>query len=242
MAPRPISISAITSASPGAGHQGRQIHHHRRIYQDIITKERPRRLSGCDDPGVPHVTNAIKEFVLSGNDEYDFVLVEIGGTVGDIEACRSSKRSASSERLPAEHAVYIHLTLLPFIPSAGRAEDQADPASVRNCGSIGIRRILLCRTRPRNPQGRAAQARPVCNVRESAVIERGTSTTSMRCRRPSRSRLDDEVLAAFGIAPKIPPRCRADDINERVRNPEGAVTIAIVGKYNFRHEGCVQSR
>jgi len=101
--------------------------------------------------------------VLSGNEEYDFVLVEIGGTVGDIEGLPffEAIRQLKNE-LPREHAVYIHLTLLPFIPSAGELKTKPTQHSVKELRSIGIQPdILLCRTVPRNSQGRTAQARPV---------------------------------------------------------------------------------
>ena len=94
-----------------------------RIYSDIITKERRGDYLGATIQVVPHVTNAIKEFVLSGNDEYDFVLVEIGGTVGDIEGLPffEAIRQLGND-LPRGHAVYIHLTLLPYIPTAGELD------------------------------------------------------------------------------------------------------------------------
>ena len=100
-----------------------------RIYQDILAKERRGDYLGATIQVIPHVTNAIKDFIRDGNDGFDFVLCEIGGTVGDIEGLPffEAIRQLGND-LPRHHAIYIHLTLLPFIPERGRAEDQADPA------------------------------------------------------------------------------------------------------------------
>ncbi|MET0445568.1 MAG: CTP synthase, partial [Pseudorhodoplanes sp.] len=184
---------------------------------------------------VPHVTTAIKEFVLDGNDDYDFVLVEIGGTVGDIEGLPffEAIRQLGNE-LPRNHAVYIHLTLLPFIPSAGELKTKPTQHSVKELRSIGIQPdILLCRTdRPIPPEERRKLAL-FCNVRETAVIEaRDADNIYAVPQAYHEAGLDTELLAAFGMPtePK-PDLSRWKVINERVRNPEGQVTIAIVGKY-----------
>ena len=206
-----------------------------RIYQDILTKERRGDYLGATIQVVPHVTNAIKEFVVSGNDEYDFVLVEIGGTVGDIEGLPffEAIRQLKNE-LPRDHAVYIHLTLLPYIPSAGELKTKPTQHSVKELRSIGIQPdILLCRTDREIPKEERRKLGLFCNVRESAVIEaRDVDNIYAVPEAYHAAGLDDEVLAAFGITPKIPPALQSwHVINERVRNPEGAVTIAIVGKY-----------
>src|SRR6266576_3406613 len=184
---------------------------------------------------VPHVTNAIKAFVITGNDEYDFVLVEIGGTVGDIEGLSffEAIRQLKNE-LPRDHAVYIHLTLLPYIPSAGELKTKPTQHSVKELRSIGIQPdILLCRTDREIPKEERRKLGLFCNVRESAVIEaRDVDNIYAVPEAYHAAGLDDEVLAAFGIVPKIPPALQSwHVINERVRNPEGDVTIAIVGKY-----------
>src|ERR1700678_279185 len=206
-----------------------------RIYQDIITKERRGDYLGATIQVIPHVTNAIKDFILDSNDDYDFVLCEIGGTVGDIEglpffeAIRQIKND-----LPRDHAIYIHLTLLPFIPSAGELKTKPTQHSVKELRSIGIQPdILLCRTDREIPKEERRKLGLFCNVRESAVIEaRDVDNIYAVPEAYHAAGLDDEVLAAFGIAPKIPPALQSwHVINERVRTPEGAVTIAIVGKY-----------
>ncbi|MDB5655258.1 MAG: synthase, partial [Tardiphaga sp.] len=178
---------------------------------------------------------AIKDFVLDSNDNYDFVLVEIGGTVGDIEglpffeAIRQIKND-----LPRGQCIYVHLTLLPFIPSAGELKTKPTQHSVKELRSIGIQPdILLCRCDREIPKEERRKLGLFCNVRESAVIEaRDVDNIYAVPEAYHEAGLDDEVLAAFGLTPKAPLALQSwHDINERVRNPEGAVTIAIVGKY-----------
>src|SRR3979490_1618296 len=206
-----------------------------RIYQDIITKERRGDYLGATIQVVPHVTNAIKEFVLSGNDEYDFVLVEIGGTVGDIEglpffeAIRQLKKE-----LPRDHAIYIHLTLLPFIPSAGELKTKPTQHSVKELRSIGIQPdILLCRTDREIPKEERRKLALFCNVRETAVIEaQDVDNIYAVPEAYHEAGLDREVLGAFGMESTPEPDLAVwRYINERIRSPEGNVTIAIVGKY-----------
>ena len=206
-----------------------------RIYQDIITKERRGDYLGATIQVIPHVTNAIKEFVLDGNDGFDFVLVEIGGTVGDIEglpffeAIRQIKND-----LPRDSSIYIHLTLLPFIPSAGELKTKPTQHSVKELRSIGIQPdILLCRSDRPIPAEERRKLGLFCNVRESAVIEaRDVDNIYAVPEAYHAAGLDGEVLSAFGITPLAAPALQSwHTINERVRNPEGEVTIAIVGKY-----------
>jgi CTP synthase len=205
-----------------------------RIYQDILTKERRGDYLGATIQVIPHVTNAIKEFILDGNDGFDFVLVEIGGTVGDIEGLPffEAIRQLGNE-LPRQSVVYIHLTLLPFIPSAGELKTKPTQHSVKELRSIGIQPdILLCRTDRPIPKEEKRKLSLFCNVRESAVIEaRDVDNIYAVPEAYHASGLDTEVLAAFGLAGAPPDLGRWRVINERIRNPEGAVTIAVVGKY-----------
>ena len=206
-----------------------------RIYQDILTKERRGDYLGATIQVIPHVTNAIKDFVRDGNDGYDFVLVEVGGTVGDIEGLPffEAIRQLGND-LPRQHAVYVHLTLLPFIPSAGELKTKPTQHSVKELRSIGIQPdILLCRTDRPIPEGERRKLALFCNVRESAVIEaRDVDNIYAVPEAYSAQGLAAEVLAAFGIEPKREADLeRWRLINERVRNPEGDVTIAVVGKY-----------
>jgi CTP synthase len=206
-----------------------------RIYQDILTKERRGDYLGATIQVVPHVTNAIKEFVRDGNDGFDFVLIEVGGTVGDIEGLPffEAIRQLGND-LPRNHAIYIHLTLLPYIPSAGELKTKPTQHSVKELRSIGIQPdILLCRTDRPIPESERRKLALFCNVRESAVIEaRDVDNIYAVPEAYSAHGLDREVLAAFGIeARQSPEMDQWKLINERIRNPEGDVTIAIVGKY-----------
>jgi CTP synthase len=206
-----------------------------RIYLDIITKERRGDYLGATIQVIPHVTNAIKEFVLSGNEGYDFVLVEIGGTVGDIEGLPffEAIRQLGNE-VPRDSAVYIHLTLLPFIPSAGELKTKPTQHSVAELRSIGIQPdILLCRTDREIPREERRKLGLFCNVRESAVIEARDAASIYDVPLAYHAAgLDDEVLAAFGLRGGQPPNLsRWQMISERVKSPEGDVTIAVVGKY-----------
>jgi CTP synthase len=206
-----------------------------RIYQDILTRERRGDYLGATIQVIPHVTNAIKDFIRDGNDGFDFVLCEIGGTVGDIEGLPyfEAIRQLGNE-LPRHHAIYIHLTLLPFIPSAGELKTKPTQHSVKELRSIGIQPdILLCRTDRPIPEGERRKLALFCNVREGAVIEaRDVDNIYAVPEAYSAEGLDAQVLDAFGIEPRHPLELdRWRLINERVRNPEGDVTIAIVGKY-----------
>jgi len=206
-----------------------------RIYQDILSKERRGDYLGATIQVIPHVTNAIKDFIRDGNEGFDFVLCEIGGTVGDIEGLPffEAIRQLGND-LPRHHAVYIHLTLLPFIPSAGELKTKPTQHSVKELRSIGIQPdILLCRTDRPIPEGERRKLALFCNVRENAVIEaRDVDNIYAVPEAYSAAGLDTEVLAAFGLEPKAAPDlARWHTINERIRNPEGDVTIAIVGKY-----------
>ncbi|MEA2840010.1 MAG: synthase [Methylobacteriaceae bacterium] len=206
-----------------------------RIYQEIIAKERRGDYLGATVQVIPHVTNAIKEFVLEGNEGTDFVLIEIGGTVGDIEGLPffEAIRQLGND-LPRGHCVYIHLTLLPFIPSAGELKTKPTQHSVKELRSIGIQPdILLCRTDRGIPEDERKKLGLFCNVRESAVIEaRDVDSIYDVPRAYHAAGLDREVLAAFGIEPAPKPdMSRWNAVMERIRNPEGEVTIAVVGKY-----------
>ena len=131
-----------------------------RIYQELIAKERRGDYLGATVQVIPHVTNAIKDFILEGNEGVDFVLVEIGGTVGDIEGLPffEAIRQLGND-LPRGHVVFIHLTLLPFIPTAGELKTKPTQHSVKELRSIGVQpHILLVPLRPRDSARRAAQA------------------------------------------------------------------------------------
>ena len=206
-----------------------------RIYLDIITKERRGDYLGATIQVIPHVTNAIKAFVLEGNDAFDFVLVEIGGTVGDIEGLPFFEAIRQlGQELPRGTVAFVHLTLLPYIPSAGELKTKPTQHSVKELRSIGIQPdILLCRCDRPIPVEERRKLGLFCNVRETAVIEARDVASIYDVPLSYREAgLDREVLAHFAIEPEgEPDLTRWTTISERVRNPEGEVNIAIVGKY-----------
>lgn len=206
-----------------------------RIYQDIIARERRGDYLGATVQVIPHVTDAIKSFILSDNDDFDFVLCEIGGTVGDIEGLPyfEAIRQLAND-LPRGHAIFIHLTLMPFIATAGELKTKPTQHSVKELRSIGIQPdILLVRCDRPIPQDERRKLSLFCNVRESAVIQALDIANIYDAPVAYHAeRLDDEVLAAFGIADAPSPSLdQWESIAHRIRNPEGEVTIAVVGKY-----------
>ena len=206
-----------------------------RIYQDILAKERRGDYLGGTVQVIPHVTDAIKQFVTSGNEGLDFVLVEIGGTVGDIEGLPffEAIRQLGNE-LPRGHSVFIHLTLLPFIPSAGELKTKPTQHSVKELRSIGIQpNILLCRCDRPVPISERRKIALFCNVREEAVIQALDVASIYDVPLAyHREGLDAQVLSAFGIGNAPAPKLEKwQTISRAIANPEGEVTIAIVGKY-----------
>ncbi|HWD13532.1 CTP synthase [Pseudochrobactrum sp. sp1633] len=206
-----------------------------RIYQNIIEKERRGDYLGATVQVIPHVTDEIKNFITEGNEDYDFVLCEIGGTVGDIEAMPflEAIRQLGNE-LPRNTAVYIHLTLMPYIPAAGELKTKPTQHSVKELRSIGIAPdILLIRADREIPESERKKLSLFCNVRPSAVIQALDVKTIYDVPMAYHNEgLDSEVLAAFGIEPAPKPQMeRWEEITNRIHNPEGEVTIAVVGKY-----------
>lgn len=205
-----------------------------RIYQQIIEKERRGDYNGSTVQVIPHVTNEIKEFILSNNEDSDFVICEIGGTVGDIEAMPfiESIRQLKND-LPRGDAIYIHLTLLPYIASAGELKTKPTQHSVKELRSLGVSPdILLVRSDRRIDEDERRKLATFCNVRDSAVIEAlDVSSIYDIPLSYSHAGLDREVLAAFGIDPA--PQLKVDtwkDISNRIHNPRADITIAVIGK------------
>jgi len=206
-----------------------------RIYQTVLNKERRGDYLGGTVQVIPHVTDEIKEFVLSGNEDVDFVLCEIGGTVGDIEALPffEAIRQLGNE-LPRGDTAYVHLTLIPYIKSAGELKTKPTQHSVKELRSIGIQPdVLLCRCDREIPEEEQRKIALFCNVRESAVIQAlDVSSIYDVPIAYHEEGLDREVLLAFGIddAPK-PELGRWQKISRRVVSPEGEVRVAVIGKY-----------
>src|ERR1700742_1874630 len=206
------------------------------IYKTILEKERRGDYLGATVQVIPHVTDEIKRFVLADPGEgVDFVLVEIGGTVGDIEGLPFFEAIRQlGQELPRGHAAYVHLTLLPFIKTAGEMKTKPTQHSVRELRSIGIQPdILLCRCELPIPEGEKRKLALFCNVRSSAVIQAMDSSNIYAVPLDYHLQgLDTEVLEVFGLsdAPK-PDLSRWQGIVDTISHPDGEVTIAIVGKY-----------
>jgi CTP synthase len=206
-----------------------------RIYQEIIAKERRGDYLGSTVQVIPHVTDAIKAFITTGNEGVDFVLCEIGGTVGDIEGLPFFEgiRQLGNE-LPRGQSAFIHLTLVPFIPSAGELKTKPTQHSVKELRSIGIQPdVLLCRTDRPLPSDERRKIALFCNVRPEAVIQ-ALDVASIYDVPVAyhQEGLDRELLAAFGIKDAPEPDLRMwQEISETIAEPDGEVTVAIVGKY-----------
>jgi CTP synthase len=205
------------------------------IYQSIIMRERRGDYLGGTVQVIPHVTDAIKAFITANTEDVDFVLCEIGGTVGDIEALPffEAIRQLGNE-LPRNKAIFVHLTLLPYISTAGEMKTKPTQHSVKELRSIGIQPdILLCRCDRPIPEGERRKIALFCNVRDSAVIEAPDVDSIYAVPQTYHNNgLDTEVLDAFGIEDAPAPDMSVwDDVVQSVREPEGQVTIAIVGKY-----------
>ena len=206
-----------------------------RVYRDIIAKERRGDYLGATVQVIPHVTDAIKEFALAETDDLDFVLCEIGGTVGDIESLpfMEAIRQLRNELEPLQ-TLSVHVTLVPYIATAGELKTKPTQHSVRELAGLGIQPdLLLCRTEHPLPEGERRKIAQFCNVRPEAVIPaldaRSIYSVPLQYHEEG---LDSQVLRSFGItdAPD-PDLSRWHDVTERYFNPEGEVTIGVVGKY-----------
>ena len=206
-----------------------------RIYRDIIARERRGDYLGATVQVIPHVTDAIKQFALADDDDHDFILCEIGGTVGDIESLPfiEAIRQLRNELEPSQ-TLSVHVTLVPYIAAAGELKTKPTQHSVRELASLGIKPdILLCRCEHPLPEGERRKIAQFCNVRPDAVIPAldAPSIYAVPLQYHEEG-LDTQVLKGFGIenAP-IPDLGRWEDVTERLLHPEGTVTIGVVGKY-----------
>jgi len=206
-----------------------------RVYRDIITKERRGDYLGATVQVIPHVTDAIKHFALADQDDHDFILCEIGGTVGDIESLpfMEAIRQLRNE-LDPDQTVSVHVTLVPYIAAAGELKTKPTQHSVRELAGLGIKPdLLLCRCEHPLPENERRKIAQFCNVRAEAVIPAldAPSIYSVPLQYHAEG-LDREVLRAFGINDARAPDLDAwEDVTDRYFNPEGEVTIAVVGKY-----------
>jgi CTP synthase len=206
-----------------------------RIYSTVIGRERRGEYLGATVQVIPHVTDAIKEVIQADLDgDEDFVLCEIGGTVGDIESLPflEAIRQLGNE-LGRDRTLFVHLTLVPYIPSAGELKTKPTQHSVKELLALGIQPdLLLCRSDRPIPEGQRQKIALFCNVREPCVIPALDVDTIYEV--PSAYHLqgfDREVCRHFGIRQPEPDLSRWRDIVQRIRRPEGEVNIAVVGKY-----------
>ncbi|MBV8976097.1 MAG: CTP synthase [Alphaproteobacteria bacterium] len=206
-----------------------------RIYSQVIERERKGLYLGRTVQVIPHVTDMIKEFVLSGSDEVDFLLVEIGGTVGDIEGLPffEAIRQLGNE-LGRDKTAFIHLTLVPYIEAAGELKTKPTQHSVKELRAIGIQPdILMCRASHPIPEEERRKIGLFCNVSPERVIPALDVDTIYRVPIAYHQvGLDTQLLKHFRIDDAPPPDlARWAQVVERVKNPEGEVRIAVVGKY-----------
>ncbi|MGB0746661.1 MAG: CTP synthase, partial [Alphaproteobacteria bacterium] len=205
-----------------------------RIYSDILAKERKGEYLGATVQVVPHVTNAIKDFALADLNGEDFVICEIGGTVGDIEGAPFLEAIRQlGYKLGRERALFLHLTLVPFIAAAGELKTKPTQHSVKELQSVGIHPdILLCRADREIPENERAKIALFCNLDQSAVIQALDVDSIYRVPLSYHEEgLDREVLRHFNLTSPEPDLSRWQEIVKRVTEPEGKVTIGVVGKY-----------
>ena len=206
-----------------------------RVYSTVLEKERRGDYLGKTIQVVPHVTNQIKEFLDIGDDEVDFMLCEIGGTVGDIEGLPffEAIRQFSHDR-PRGECIFMHLTLLPYLAASGELKTKPTQHSVKELQSIGIAPdVLVCRSEHPIPEKEREKIALFCNVRKECVVAAYDLKTIYEAPLAYHKQgLDQAVLDAFQIAsaPK-PDLARWHDVYDRIHNPEGEVKIAVVGKY-----------
>jgi CTP synthase len=204
------------------------------IYSKVIAKERRGDYLGATVQVIPHVTDAIKEFVLSDLEDEDFVICEIGGTVGDIEGLPylEAIRQLGNELGP-ERTLFVHLTLIPFIASAGELKTKPTQHSVKELQSVGIQPdIVVCRTEHPIDAGARRKIALFCNLRPEAVVQALDVDTIYAVPRAYHEEgLDGEVCRHFALTPPEPDLRVWDEIVSRVERPDGEVTIGVVGKY-----------
>ena len=206
-----------------------------KIFSSVITKERRGDYLGATVQIIPHVTNEIKEFVLKNTKLDDFVLCEIGGTVGDIEglpfleAIRQLRNDLGKEK-----TMFIHLTLVPFLKSSGELKTKPTQHSVKELLGLGIQPdILLCRCEKEIPDDSKKKISLFCNIQENAVITAmDVNNIYSVPRNLHKEGLDNEVCNFYKLKTKKPDLKKWQLIEKKIRNPDGNITIGLVGKYN----------
>ena len=206
-----------------------------RVYTTVLEKERRGDYLGKTIQVIPHVTNEIKDFINIGDDEVDFMLCEIGGTVGDIEGLPffESIRQFSQDK-PRGQCIFMHLTLLPYLKASGELKTKPTQHSVKELRSIGIAPdILVCRSEKEIPEKERAKLALFCNVRPDSVIPAYDLETIYDAPLAYHNAgMDQAVLDAFNISPAPKPDLTVwKDVSDRIHHPDGEVKVAVVGKY-----------
>ena len=204
------------------------------VYDSVIRKERRGDYLGGTVQVIPHITNEIKSKILENAKGVDLAIVEVGGTVGDIESLPflEAIRQFRTDR-GHENVLYIHLTLVPYIPTAGELKTKPTQHSVKELREIGIQPdILLCRCDREIPRDMKGKIALFCNVREEAVITARdvSSIYEVPCVYHEQG-LDERLVEYLNIWTKAPDLAPWERIGKRVKEPAGETTIAIVGKY-----------
>lgn len=205
-----------------------------KIYQRVIDRERHGDYLGATIQVIPHVTNEIKEFIVNDLSDEDFVLCEIGGTVGDIEGqpYLEAIRQLAYE-LGRDRTMFVHLTLLPYIPTAGELKTKPTQHSVKKLQEYGIQPdVLLCRSQIAIPDNERRKIALFCNIREDNVIAAlDVSNIYQVPLSYSKEGMDKAVCRYFNIPTPDADLSKWERIVETVKAPEGEVRIAVVGKY-----------
>ncbi|MFQ5775054.1 MAG: CTP synthase [Kiloniellaceae bacterium] len=204
------------------------------IYSKVLARERRGDYLGATVQVIPHVTDAIKEFILGDLHDEDFVVCEIGGTVGDIEGLPflEAIRQLGNE-LGSARSMFVHLTLVPYLASTGELKTKPTQHSVKELQSVGIKPdVVVCRSERPIPLEARRKIALFCNVRLSAVIQGLDVDTIYAVPRAYHEEgLDEEVCRHFGLTGRAPDLARWDRVTERIRQPDGEVTIGVIGKY-----------
>ncbi len=205
-----------------------------KIYQRVLDKERHGDYLGATIQVIPHVTNEIKDFIKSDITDEDFVLCEIGGTVGDIEGqpfLEAIRQTAYD--LGRSRVMFIHVTLLPFIPASGELKTKPTQHSVKQLQEYGIQPdMLLCRSQMPIPENEKRKIALFCNIKEENVIAALDAPSIYAVPLAySREGMDRQVCKYFGLEDGPADLSKWEHIVETIKHPEGEVKIAVVGKY-----------
>jgi CTP synthase len=205
-----------------------------RIYWNVLEKERRGDFLGGTVQVIPHITNEIKAFIYSDNDDADFVLCEVGGTVGDIESLPflEAIRQFGNE-VGLQNALFIHVTLMPYIKTAGELKTKPTQHSVKELLSVGIQpSILLVRADREIPKEECRKIALFCNILPERVIPALDVPSIYQVPVSYHGEgLDEQVLKYFGMDAPAPDLSKWMEILHKIQHPEGEVTIGVVGKY-----------